>query len=62
MTQNLIIIIVALSSVAILWWLRRDMKRQREWREAKEQKIARLQRRIADKKKQAKQADLREED
>ena len=62
MTQNLIIIIVALSSVAILWWLRRDMKRQREWREAKEQKIARLQRRIADKKKQAKQADSREED
>ena len=54
MPQNLLIIIVLLSSVAILWWLRRDMKRQREWREAKEQKIARLQRRIADKNKQEK--------
>jgi len=40
-------------SLAVLWWLRADMKRQREWREAKELKMARLQRRIADKKKRA---------
>lgn len=62
MTQNLIIIIVALGSVLILWWLRWDMKRQRAWREAKEQKIARLQRRIADKKKQSKQTAAQEEE
>jgi len=53
--QNLIITVVALFSLLILWWLWRDMKRQREWREAKEQKIAQTKRRIADKKKQQKQ-------
>lgn len=49
-------------AVAILWWLQADRKKQREWREAKELKIADLQRRIADKKKQVKKASLRKED
>ena len=40
-------------AVSILWWLRADMKKQREWREAKEEKIVRLERKIAQKKAQA---------
>lgn len=40
-------------AISILWWLRADMKRQREWRDAKEQKIARLERKIAQKKAKA---------
>lgn len=56
------IVICSVLALIILLWLRKDMKRQREWREAKEQKIARLERRIADKKKQAKQASLSKEE
>jgi ABC-type nickel/cobalt efflux system permease component RcnA len=55
--QNIIIIIVTLFSLLILWWLRRDMKKQREWREAKEHKIAQTKRRIANKKKAAQNDD-----
>jgi len=55
--QNLYILISILGAVVILWWLLRDMKRQREWREAKELKIAQTKRRIAQKKKQAAQSE-----
>lgn len=40
-------------AIALLWWLRADMKKQREWREAKEDKMAKLERKIARKKAQA---------
>ena len=42
-------------AIAILWWLRADMKKQREWREAKEDKMAKLERKIARKKAQARE-------
>ena len=42
-------LICACMASSIFWWLLRDMKRQREWRDAKEQKIARLELKIAQK-------------
>ena len=46
-------IIAVVLAIAILWWLRADMKKQRKWREAKEDKMAKLERKIARKKAQA---------
>lgn len=37
---------------SILWWLRADMKKQREWKEAKEEKIMQLERKISRKRAQ----------
>lgn len=55
--QHFYIALSILGAVVILWWLLRDMKRQREWREAKELKIAQTKRRIAQKKRQATQTE-----
>jgi len=48
--------LIALSSIVFngpVTVISADMKRQREWRDAKEQKIARLERKIAQKKAKA---------
>ena len=51
--QPILIALSIISFLLISWWLWRDMKKQRDWREAKEQKIANLERKIAQKKAQA---------
>ena len=51
--QPTLIILSIISFFVISWWLWRDVKKQREWREAKEQNIANLERKIARKKAQA---------
>ena len=45
-------IVAGIVGVAILFWLRRDMKKQREWREKKERAIAIKRAKIASKNKQ----------
>ncbi|MEP6343905.1 MAG: hypothetical protein ABJ275_11380 [Maricaulaceae bacterium] len=51
--QPILITLSIVSFLFISWWLWRDVKKQRQWREAKEQKIANLERKIAQKKAQA---------
>lgn len=53
--QPILIALSIISFLLISWWLWRDMKKQQEWREAKEQKIANLERKIAQKKAKARQ-------
>lgn len=55
-------IVAGVIGVLILIWLRKDMRKQREWRERKEQKIAKAQAKIARRKAQNADVDKASDD